>query len=78
VGETDKAPSLRTILQRFDWLEQAACKGDPDPRTFFPESKYGTDATSPRSLLPLLICWGCPVRRTCLEEAFKSWGLPSR
>jgi hypothetical protein len=40
---------------------------------FFPEANYRTGVSSPRSLLPLLVCWGCPVRRRCLEDAFQSW-----
>jgi hypothetical protein len=73
VQEPDRAPSLLGILERYDWHQEAACYGEPDPRTFFPEEHDRTLPSSGSLLLPLLICSTCPVRRKCLEEAFASW-----
>ncbi len=33
----DVAPDLREILAGFSWHLEAACRGEPDERTFFPE-----------------------------------------
>jgi hypothetical protein len=43
VRETERAPSILGILDRFDWHERAASSGEPDPRTFFPDDHDRTD-----------------------------------
>jgi len=74
--EPGGAPSLLEILERYDWHERAACRDEPDERTFFPEPQSGSKTkrdslASPSVLLPVLICLGCPARRECLEEALR-------
>jgi hypothetical protein len=74
VAERDRAPSLLETLKRYDWHERAACYGEPDPNLFFPDvGGSSTKPSSPRMLLPLLICSTCSVRRECLEECYASW-----
>jgi hypothetical protein len=72
VRDADRAPSLLEILKRYGWHERAACHGEEDGRTFFPEPQSRrSDAASPVMLLPLLFCLRCPVRRECLEDAYR-------
>lgn len=55
----------------LSWHQEAACAG-LDPAMFTPE----VDATGPRGNIQAAInkaravCWTCPVRRVCLDDAF--------
>jgi len=78
VEEPESAPSLRTILDQYEWHKRAACYSEPDPRTFFPETNYKTSGWAPRELLPLLICQGCPVREDVSPGGVQLVGVRSR
>jgi WhiB family transcriptional regulator, redox-sensing transcriptional regulator len=53
------------LPEAFDWEIQAACR-EMDPEIWFPDHANGK-AEKPRR-----ICYRCPVRRECLEEALKN------
>lgn len=49
------------------WRQGAAC-ADVDPDLFFPEP----DVSDARVAEAKAVCAGCPVRQTCLDEAFRT------
>jgi hypothetical protein len=70
-------PSFLDALGRADWHQQANCRDEVDPECFFPARNV--DQRWPgtaRTLLPLLVCSKCSVRRECLKESLGSWNVP--
>jgi WhiB family redox-sensing transcriptional regulator len=51
------------VLKNFDWMNDAACQGEPTD-LFFPETGFNSTAR-----VTLAICKRCPVRGKCLEFA---------
>jgi hypothetical protein len=37
-AEPERGPSLLAILERYEWHEEAACRGEPDADLFFPDA----------------------------------------
>jgi hypothetical protein len=60
-------PTKAAVLARrivFGWQDTAACLGSSDPDAWFPDP-----GTHVRDLfIPLAICEGCLVRRSCLAS----------
>lgn len=56
--------TIRELLERPDWMQDAACRG-LNPNLFFP--KYPGDM----SIVPYArqVCASCPVRQQCLDTA---------
>lgn len=53
------------LLQRPDWMAQAACRGI-DPNLFFPTRPQG-EGTGGEMAAAKDVCQGCPVREVCLD-----------
>jgi Transcription factor WhiB len=74
-GDLTGLPSLRRILERERWREDAACLGEPTDH-FFQETgsiHYKTPTMSSAAVLyPLLLfCDKCPVRAPCLRASLQ-------
>jgi hypothetical protein len=54
------------VLKTFDWMDDAACRGQ-SPEVFFPESGYNGKVRN-----ALRVCKDCPVRGKCLEFALSN------
>lgn len=52
-----------------EWMDQAACRSH-DPELFFPAGNIGK--ALPKLRQALSVCGQCPVRRDCLEFAFRT------
>jgi WhiB family redox-sensing transcriptional regulator len=60
--------SHATSLERPEhWSDRAACAG-MDTEIFYPVSEA---SDSPGVRRAKFICWGCPVRRECLDDALE-------
>jgi hypothetical protein len=68
-GEEASVPDLRDLLP--DW-QGALCAGTD---LHFPDEGGASrgNLAAGASLLPLLICGPCPLRRRCLAEGFRTW-----
>ena len=51
------------VLKNFEWMEDAACRGEPID-SFFPESGFNGKVRD-----AVTMCKGCSVRPECLEFA---------
>lgn len=64
-------PSLRQLVQREEWMEQAACKGKP-AGMFIPDPTAKHTALAVLCAEGLALCAGCPVKAECLAYAIKN------
>lgn len=71
MAEPIRAPNILDILDRCDWHSEAACRDHPDIDWFPSERLETIKPGSPTLLAPLLVCQGCPTRRTCLLEGLR-------
>jgi WhiB family redox-sensing transcriptional regulator len=53
-------------LKKFDWMDDAACKGLKSV-SFFPEESFNSEA--PKAIA---VCRACPVRVDCLDFAVQN------
>lgn len=57
-------------MDERNWRVDAACK-DSDPEIFFPVATAGQVAEK-QMRAAKVVCWTCPVRAECLEDALAS------